>query len=61
MEDRNEPGTGIDRLWIEVKDRNGVAVPAMSLNAPAAANAIQIQGGNIVASHRARRASSQFF
>ncbi|MCM2309833.1 MAG: tandem-95 repeat protein [Steroidobacteraceae bacterium] len=50
VEDRNEPGTGIDRVWLQIRDRNRVTVPAMSF--PGATNtAVNISGGNIVAPH----------
>jgi len=47
VEDRNQPGTGTDRFWIQVT--NG-----LSMQDPAASNAVPISGGNIYAPHRAR-------
>jgi hypothetical protein len=47
VEDRNEPGTGVDRFWIEVID--GIA-----LERPAKVNAVEINGGNLVVPHRAK-------
>jgi hypothetical protein len=47
VEDRNEPGTGADRFWIEVT--GGLALPRT-----ATVNAVPIVGGNIVVPHRAR-------
>jgi hypothetical protein len=32
VEDRNEPGTGSDRFWIEVKDKDRDVVPVMSMD-----------------------------
>jgi len=51
VEDCNEPGTGVDRFWIQVKDRNQVLVEAMSTEAGAIDNAEELTGGNIVAPH----------
>jgi hypothetical protein len=47
VEDRNEPGTGVDRFWIEVI--GGLALPR-----EATEYAVEIGGGNIVVPHRAR-------
>jgi hypothetical protein len=44
VEDRDEHGTGVDRFWIEVDG-------GMSMSSPAEANAIEIEGGNIVVPH----------
>jgi hypothetical protein len=44
VEDRNEPGTGTDRFWIE-------AVGELMMSPPATENAVEISGGNIVAPH----------
>jgi hypothetical protein len=44
VEDRNEPGTGTDRFWIE-------AVGELVMSPPATENAVEINGGNIVAPH----------
>jgi hypothetical protein len=52
VEDRNEPGTGIDRFWIQVKDRDRLLVDAMSMRAPAFENAEELAGGNIVVPHK---------
>lgn len=47
VEDRNEPGTGVDRFWIEVL--GGLALPRTAVD-----NALELQGGNLVVPHRAR-------
>lgn len=47
VEDRDEPGTAVDRFWIEVVD-------GLSLPREATDNAIEIGGGNVVVPHRAR-------
>jgi hypothetical protein len=51
VEDRNEPGSGTDRVWITTRGKDGSTIPAMSLSEPAPANAVAIQGGNIVVPH----------
>jgi hypothetical protein len=51
VEDHDEPGTGTDVIWIETRDKDGLVIPAMSRPEPAAANAIPINGGNIVVPH----------
>jgi hypothetical protein len=47
VEDRNEPGSGVDRLWIEVS--GGLALPRNAID-----NALNIEGGNLVVPHKAR-------
>jgi hypothetical protein len=47
VEDRNEPGTGVDRFWIEVID-------GLALERPANESAVEIRGGNLVVPHRAK-------
>jgi hypothetical protein len=49
VEDHNEPGTGVDRFWFEVRDKD--RIPDMSMAEPATTNAEYIQGGNIVVPH----------
>ena len=44
VEDRNEPGRGFDKFWIHVEH-------GISMNTPAPANAIEIEGGNIFVPH----------
>jgi hypothetical protein len=51
VEDHNEPGTGLDRFWIEVRDRDRNVVDASSIATPAEDEAIEISGGNIVVPH----------
>ena len=51
VEDCDEPGTGVDRFWIQVKDRDRVLIEAMSMEAGAIDNAEELTGGNIVAPH----------
>lgn len=47
MEDHGEPGSS-DRSWIEVRDKDGNVVAALSMTPGAPANAETLQGGNIV-------------
>jgi hypothetical protein len=51
VEDRNEPGSGLDRFWIQVKDKDGIPIPVMSIPTPATGNAVELGGGNIVVPH----------
>jgi hypothetical protein len=51
VEDRNEPGTGVDRFWIEVHDKDGIVIPAMSMPRDAPKNAVEIDDGNVVVPH----------
>jgi hypothetical protein len=46
-EDHNEPGTGTDRVWIEV-------IEGLAMARPAQANAVPLLGGNVVIPHKAR-------
>ncbi|GAF86710.1 unnamed protein product, partial [marine sediment metagenome] len=52
VEDRDKPGSGIDRIWIEARDKQGQTIPQSSMTEPAPEQAVEIQGGNIVAPHR---------
>lgn len=51
VEDRNEPGAGVDRFWIEVKNQNQYIVPVMSMEREATDNTVKIEGGNIAVPH----------
>jgi hypothetical protein len=51
VEDHGEPGGGVDRFWLEVRDKDGNTVPDLSLSRPASSNPITITGGNIVVPH----------
>lgn len=51
VEDRNEPGAGVDRFWIEVKDQNRYIVPVMSMEREATDNTVEIEGGNNAVPH----------
>jgi PKD repeat protein len=51
VEDHNEPGNGIDRVWVEVRNGDGIVIPASSMARPASVNAVQLAGGNIVVPH----------
>ena len=52
VEDRGQPGNGIDRFWIKVKDRDLETINVMSMDDPAANNTLVISGGNIVVPHK---------
>jgi hypothetical protein len=51
VEDRNQPGTGTDRVWLQVKDKQGKVVLALSLPTPATSNNVPILGGNLFVQH----------
>jgi VCBS repeat-containing protein len=51
VEDNNEPGNGVDKFWIQVKDQDRKLVSDMSMLPEATAQAVLIQGGNIVVPH----------
>ena len=51
VEDRDEPGTGVDRFWIEVHDKDGQIIDGSSFPRDAADHAVELAGGNIVAPH----------
>jgi hypothetical protein len=51
VEDRNEPGNGTDRVWVEVLDKDRNILGEMSLPREAYDNAVEIRGGNIVVPH----------
>jgi hypothetical protein len=52
VEDRNEPGSGVDGFWIQIRDKDGNLVGGMSMLSPATNNAEKLKGGNIVVPHR---------
>jgi VCBS repeat-containing protein len=54
VEDCNEPGTGVDSFWIEVHDKDGDVINALSMLRDAYDNAETLNGGNIVVPHRAQ-------
>jgi PKD repeat protein len=51
VEDHDEPGNGIDKFWIEVRDKDGLVIPDLSMARPGSAHAEEIQAGNIVVPH----------
>ena len=53
VEDWNEPGTGVDRFWIQTRDKDRVVIPSMSMAEPATEplNSQMLQGGNVVVPH----------
>jgi uncharacterized repeat protein (TIGR01451 family) len=50
VEDHGEPGAGADKFWIEVQDKDGNSV-ILSMAREAVANAVTLEGGNIVVPH----------
>jgi VCBS repeat-containing protein len=50
-EDHDEPGSGVDRIWLKVEDKDGIPIDAMSMSEPAPAHATAIEGGNIAVPH----------
>ena len=50
-EDRNEPGKGNDRIWLQVRDELRNIVSELSLPSPAMENTEELDGGNIVSPH----------
>jgi hypothetical protein len=51
VEDHGEPGAGADRFWIEIRDKSGAVIAAMSMPRDASANAQLLAGGNVVVPH----------
>jgi hypothetical protein len=51
VEDYGEPGSGVDRIWLEMHDCDGERIPALSMDRDAPDNAATINGGNIVVPH----------
>ena len=51
VEDRDEPGSGVDQFWIEVRDKDGDVILIMSMDRPGNENTIAIMGGNLVVPH----------
>jgi hypothetical protein len=54
VEDWNEPGSGIDRVWLEVHDKDGIVIDKMSMPRSAGEHTVPIGGGNIVVPHGAQ-------
>jgi hypothetical protein len=52
VEDHTEPGKGLDRFWIKVKDQNRNVIDLMSMADLAENNAVELNGGNIVIPHK---------
>jgi len=51
LEDRQEPGRGMDRIWFVVRDKNKVPVTILSMPSPASENAVALNGGNLSVHH----------
>ncbi|MBE0688142.1 MAG: hypothetical protein IH585_19270 [Anaerolineaceae bacterium] len=51
VEDHNEPGSGVDQIWVEIYDKNNNLIAAMSMPRPATENTGPLQAGNIFVQH----------
>jgi len=51
VEDRNEPGSGVDQFWIEVYDKIDNLIALISMERPAYENKAPLQEGNIFVPH----------
>jgi VCBS repeat-containing protein len=51
VEDHATPGAGADRVWVQVRNRDGNPVPDMSMPTDAQTNAVVLEAGNIVVPH----------
>jgi hypothetical protein len=51
VEDRDEPGAGVDRAWVQVLDKDNAVVPVMSMDRDATDNAVELGGGNVAVPH----------
>jgi hypothetical protein len=51
VEDHDELGVGIDRFWLETRDKDSVVIPDLSMPEPAVSEALVLNGGNLVVPH----------
>jgi VCBS repeat-containing protein len=51
VEDYGEPGSGTDQVWLEMHDKDGNVILALSMPRPAVDNVVTIGGGNVVVPH----------
>ncbi len=51
VEDHNEPGTGADKVWFKVMNKDNNVITRMSMPDPANENTKSIMGGNLVVPH----------
>jgi hypothetical protein len=51
VEDQNEPGDGLDQIWVEVHDKDGMVIVNMSMERLAHEHCVGIEGGNLVVPH----------
>ena len=51
VEDRDEPGNGVDRFWIKIKNGDNT-IDVMSMDDPGDNYAVEINGGNIVVPYK---------
>jgi subtilisin family serine protease len=48
VEDRGQPGAGLDRFWFQLLDRNGLLIPAISMADDPQLSSVTIGGGNVL-------------
>ena len=51
VEDHGQPGGSVDQVWLEMHDKAGAVIPALSMPRPATLNRTPISGGNIIVPH----------
>ena len=51
IEDRNQPGSGQDKVWFMVRDKDGAVIEDISMSTHAEINNVPINGGNLVVPH----------
>ncbi len=54
VEDHGTPGAGADRFWIEVRDKDGVLVAALTVGPDPQTDAVTLMGGNIIVPHQTK-------
>jgi hypothetical protein len=47
VEDHGDPGADIDRIWIQVLDKENLVIPEMSISIPAVSSALAIHEGDV--------------
>jgi hypothetical protein len=55
VEDNDNPGSGVDRFWLQVLDKDDNVIAAMSMDTTAVDKAVEIGGGSIVVPHTPAR------
>ena len=52
VEDHGSASDGLDRFWLQVRDKQDDVVPDLSMDKPATDEAVLLEGGNIVVPHQ---------